>query len=240
MFRNILLSLTALAVPASLLAQIPAGAQSPVPATLDGFYQVNYASNLNRGDAVVNVTNTGASAGTNVPVVNGNSYGDICVNAYVYSPDQEPATCCVCRVTPNELDSWPVYFGSASFLNGLNNVGSIGARNQIINGNYSVVIKLYATVAPGIGGTANYPSSSCPRPDSPGSAANGLVAWATHSHPTNVGGVVAITETPFVNSYLSPGELGKLTGDCHYTLTQGSGFVCPFCLKSTGLLAPGL
>ncbi|MBV9939032.1 MAG: DUF11 domain-containing protein [Acidobacteriaceae bacterium] len=42
-------------------------------------YQLNYASNLNLGDGVVNLTNSGASAGANTPVVGQNSYGDICV-----------------------------------------------------------------------------------------------------------------------------------------------------------------
>jgi len=210
MFRKAIASLI-LAVPASLFAQV----------TLDGPYQVNYASHLDLADGVVNVTNSGASAGSNVPVVNFNSYGDICVNAYVYAPDQELAACCSCLVSPNSLHSWPVSFGTSNLLHNVNNTTVLAS----INATHSVVIKLLATAPNGIPALTD----SCPRPDSPNGVVNGLVAWGTHSHPTNVPGA-ALTETQFVNSSLSTGELGKLTNDCRASLTTGSGSQCPGCL----------
>ena len=225
----------ALALPMTMFAQdslVSSAAQ-------DGNYAVNYASNLERGDGVVNVTNTGASAGSNVPLVGRNSYGDICVNAYVYAPDQELAACCTCKVTPNSLHSWPVYFGSDSLLSKQRNQNILDALRSGLNGNISVVIKLYATVANGISG--NDPNSStCPNPGnvitSIGRATTGMVAWATHSHPTNTS-AVAITETPFINSTLSSGEYGKLVNDCNNLQGGGSTGLCPGC-QYGGLSAP--
>jgi hypothetical protein len=213
MYRTILATFV-LAVPTVLFAQ--AG---------DSPYQVNYASNLNLGDGVVNVTNDGASA-TAPPIVNGNSYGDICVNAYVYAPDQELAACCSCLVSPNSIHAWPVIFGSGALLANVNNTT---VANSIAT-THSVVIKLLATQAVGIPSL----NVSCNRPDTPGTLVAGMIAWGTHSHPTNTPSV-AITETPFVNGTLSAGELSKLTGDCNNLLTRGSGSVCPGCI--TGGLA---
>lgn len=217
----------ALALPMTMFAQMDVTYTS----AQDGNFQVNYASNLEKGDGVINVTNTGASAGTNVPLVGRNSYGDICVNAYVYAPDQELASCCTCKVTPNSLHSWPIYFGSSALLANLNNGSIINALKSTFNGNVSVVVKLYATVANGI--TGNDPNSStCPNPGNVvstiGRATTGLVAWASHSHPTNTS-AVAITETQFVNSTLSVGEYGKLVNDCNNSQGGGSQRLCPGC-----------
>src|SRR6201987_3133142 len=216
MIRKLLSFLAALAIPAALFGQFN-----------DGPFQVNYASHLSQGDGVVNVTNDGFTAGSNTPVANLNSYGDICVNVYVYAPDQELAACCTCLVTPNALHSWPVSFGPGNLLSNLNNTT---IRNSIFSngtGNGSVVIKLLATFPNNVGaGTGD----SCPRPDVTNAPiAAGLLAWATHSHPTNVADAVSITETRFEPGNLSAGEFNKLRGDCSSLLTQGSGSVCPNC-----------
>ena len=48
-------------------------------------FQVRYASNLNKGDSVINITNTGSD----VPV------GDnLCVNVYTFDPSEEMVSCC--------------------------------------------------------------------------------------------------------------------------------------------------
>jgi hypothetical protein len=217
----------------SLTLSLPMFGQSDVTTSSaqDGNFQVNYASNLERGDGVVNVTNSGASAGTNTPLVGRNSYGDICVNAYVYAPDQELASCCTCKVTPNSLHSWPVYFGPNALLANLQNTAIQNALRGSLNGNISVVVKLYATIANGISGT-DPNSSTCPNPGNVistiGRATTGMVAWATHSHPTNTA-AVAITETQFVNSTLSTGEYNKLITDCNNLQGGGSQRLCPGC-----------
>ena len=111
MIRQVLISLAALILPAALFGQAN-----------DGPFQINYASHLSQGDGVVNVTNDGFTAGGSTPVVGGNSYGDICVNVFVYAPDQELAACCSCLVTPNALHSWPISFGPGNLLS---NAGAI-------------------------------------------------------------------------------------------------------------------
>jgi hypothetical protein len=63
-------------------------------AQADTTFQVRYASNLNIGDSVINITNTGANSGSN-----------ICANVYTFSPDEQLISCCSCTVTPNALVS---------------------------------------------------------------------------------------------------------------------------------------
>jgi len=63
---------------------------------LDGPFQVRYASNLNIGDSVINITNSGASG------------GNICANVYTFDPAEEMVSCCSCSVTPNALQSLSV------------------------------------------------------------------------------------------------------------------------------------
>jgi hypothetical protein len=86
---RIQLALAALAFATVALAQNPITADSPL--------QVKYASNLNIGDSVINITNTGAANGNN-----------ICANLYTFSPDEQLVSCCVCNVTPNALVSLSV------------------------------------------------------------------------------------------------------------------------------------
>jgi hypothetical protein len=69
-------------------------AQNPI--TADAPFQVRYASNLNIGDSVVNITNDGASGGS------------ICANLYTFDPAEELVSCCTCVVTPNALVSLSV------------------------------------------------------------------------------------------------------------------------------------
>ncbi|MBV9937421.1 MAG: hypothetical protein JO150_02860 [Acidobacteriaceae bacterium] len=215
-----LLSSLALALPLAMFGQV----------SLDTAYQVNYASNLNIGDAVINVSNSGFSAGGNQPIVNANTYGDICANIYVYAPDQEQATCCTCLVSPNSLHSFAVSYGPGNLLTNVPGGGALAS----IRATNSVVIKLLATAAAGAGATLN---DSCPRPDAPLGLVTGLVSWATHAHPTNTT-QAAITETPSTPSTLSTGEFLKLTQDCNYNLTRGSQVQCPGC--RVGGLATGL
>ena len=86
----------------SLTSQAFASATQPLPATIafvtptsaqDASFQVRYASNLNIGDSVINISNSGANG------------GNICANVYTFSPDEQLISCCSCNVTPNALVS---------------------------------------------------------------------------------------------------------------------------------------
>ncbi len=77
---RILLTIAVLAFASIAFAQVDA-------------FQVRYASNLNIGDSVINITNAGTSG------------GNICANVYTFSPDEQLISCCSCTVTPNALVS---------------------------------------------------------------------------------------------------------------------------------------
>jgi hypothetical protein len=64
----------------------------------DDTFQVRYASNLNIGDSVINITNSGATVAAGVSQ-------NLCVNVYTFDPAEELAACCSCSVTPNGLQS---------------------------------------------------------------------------------------------------------------------------------------
>jgi len=79
---------------ATLALATVAFAQNPI--TADSPFQVRYAANLNIGDSVVNLSNSGASG------------GDINANIYCFDPAEELISCCCCHLTPNELRSLSV------------------------------------------------------------------------------------------------------------------------------------
>src|SRR5271169_6246102 len=151
----------------------------------DDTFQVRYAANLNIGDSVVDITNTGAT------VANGVSQ-NLCANIYTFDPAEELISCCACSITPNGLQS-------------------LSVRNDLISNTLtpavptSVVIKLVATA----GGACNASSPTA------GSLASGLRAWGTtiHALPTAQDGQAAaqisfgVTETAFSNGGLSAAEL---------------------------------
>jgi hypothetical protein len=196
--RNILL--------VALVFTMAAYAQPNV--TLDSPFQVRYASNLNVGESVINITNSGArgaglAAGTSASVT-----GAICVNVYAFSPDEQMVSCCSCPVTPNGLVS-------------------LGAVRDLISNTLtpavptSIVVKLLATVP--VGG------SCATSAQSPGAATSGMLAWGTTLHASPAG-PPALTETPFLPATLSAGEFARLTQLCTFINANGTGFgICRSC-----------
>lgn len=123
-------------------------------------YQVRYFSNVNSlGGSLINLTNTGANAGATGTL--GFSGGNICVNIYVFDPNEEELECCSCQITPNALQSISVQ--------------ALLSQNLTPEKPDSTVVKLLATALTG---------ATCD-PTTAGSAANplvpGLRAWGHHA-----------------------------------------------------------
>jgi hypothetical protein len=161
----------------------------------DSAFQVRYAANLAAGPSVINITNAGTSG------------GNICVNVYAFSPDEQLISCCSCRVTPNGLVSLDV-------LNDL----AANTLTPAVPG--SLVVKLLST-----SGQVCNPAG----PYTLGSQTGGLLAFGTTPHAATGGGY-AITETPFSAATLQDAELSRITGFCGFIQANGSGYgICRSC-----------
>jgi hypothetical protein len=205
--------------------------------TVDGPFQVRYAANLipPGGAAVVNITNTGASATLNltgqIPPQN-NINGSLCVNIYTYAADEQEVACCSCLVTPNAL--W-----SASVQTGL--------LNSTLTPSFppEVVIKLISTIPfttmggaqtcnPAMVSTATVTANA--NGTTPGSLAPGLLAWGTSTHgfPAANGPGFQLAETPFLPATLSTAELVRDVTECQFIQVLGSGQfgMCKGCSNS--------
>jgi hypothetical protein len=193
---------------ASFALSVVAFAQPNV--TVDSAFQVRYASNLNLGDSVVNITNSGARGAGLFSGTSASTTGAICVNVYAFSPDEQMISCCSCPVTPNGLVS-------------LSAKADLTSNTLTPAVPTSIVVKLYAT-AP-IGGSC---SSSASNPGEPTTA---MLAWGTTVHAgAAAGSAAAVTETPFLPATLSAGELNRLTQLCTFINATGSGFgICRSC-----------
>ena len=181
----------------------------------DGSFQIRYAANLTSGDSVINITNSGANgASLNGPGFGG-AVGNICVNAYAFSPDEQLISCCSCLITPNGL-------ASLSVVNDLISNTLTGVRPN------SVVVKLVGT-----GASAAFTGTSCTNSAAlAGTAAfplaPGMLAWGTTVHAAPVG--LAVTETAFSNATLHDGELASITNRCRNIIGNGSTFgICRSC-----------
>jgi uncharacterized repeat protein (TIGR01451 family)/fimbrial isopeptide formation D2 family protein len=222
----------------STVSSTNAGVGAAATATLDvaagESYQVRYAAHLDTADAVVTMTNTGFNGASLLGPGFGGPAGNICVNVYAFSPDEQLIGCCSCLVTPNGLSSFSVRQSlTAKTLTGVTPT--------------SLVIKLLAT-ATGLDPTTGLPTfsgSSCTN-----SAAvagplfpivrSGLAAWGTSTHLTPTPGTLATTATRFTPATLSPGELASITGRCASIIGNGSGFgQCLGCNANGGGL-PGI
>lgn len=186
-------------------------------------FQVRYAANVTAGDSVVNITNTGAhGVGPNGPGIGG-PVGNLCINAYAFSPDEQLIACCSCLVTPNGLIS-------LSVVNDLIYNTLTGIRPD------SVVVKLLST-----GAGANFTGNSCTNSSALAGTtdfpvATGMLAWGTTIHAATGRAPVSFTETPFSPATLSPTDQASITGRCAFMIGNGSSYgICRSC--RTGGLA---
>jgi hypothetical protein len=196
-----------------------AAAFAQANATLDTPFQVKYASNLNIGDSVFNISNTGAIGAALPSGTTAATTGSICANVYTFSADEQMVSCCSCPVTPNGLKS-------------------LSAKTDLVSNTLtpavptSIVVKILGS-AP-VGGSCNNSAAAV----TTATLVPGLVAWGTTLH-AGVGGAYAVTETPFTPATLSAGELSRLGNLCFFILANGSQFgVCSSC-RLGGLGATG-
>ena len=204
---------------------------APDSASVDVPFQVRYASNLQVGDSVINITNTGWNGANLFGPGFGGASGNICVNVYAFTPDEQLVSCCSCLVTPNGLVS----------LSAKTDLASRTLTPIVPN---HLVIKLYATVA-GTGGSATSCTNSAA--SLTGVPARGLLAWGTTIHSSAVvpvgstpqAGPYSITETPFAPASLSVAERASIVNRCTNILGNGSTYgVCSSC-RNYGLGAVG-
>jgi len=173
-----------------------------IPGSPPDAFQVRYASNLNIGDSVVNITNAGTANTATGALTN------ICVNVYTFAPDEQLISCCSCNVTPNALVS-------------------LSARADLISNTLTpavpsaIVVKLLASRQT----TCNASTVSAEN------LAPGMRAWGTtiHAAPTTPVSY-AVTETDFSQAGLSTGEMARITSFCGFIQANGSGFgICRSC-----------
>ena len=214
-----MLVLATLAFAGAACAQLPSYRDSTAPDAGSGApFQIRYASHLDIGDSVINITNDGSSAsGTGTSAFLGNGNGDLCIGVYTFDMNEELQSCCTCLVTPNGLVSL-----SVDALNATNLTGGLET---------SLVIKLLAwsttggastTAAPG---TPAPPTTSSCNAASPGTLAGGMHAWGTTVHALPVGqpNSYTVTETEFSAANLSPAEYNHITQFCEFNQINGSG-----------------
>ena len=184
--------------------------------TVGGNFVINYAANLTAGDSVIDITNTGANgAALNGPGFGG-AAGNICVNVYAFSPDEQLVSCCSCLITPNGLVSLSVNQDLVS--NTLT-----GVRPN------SVVVKLVPTGAgPAFTGTTCTNSAALAGDVNNPLLVTGGLAFGTTLHAQ--GAATAVTEKPFIQSTLSAQELASITNRCLNIIGNGSTFgICRSC-----------
>ena len=209
----------------ALLATV--GALYGQQAALDGPIQSHYAANLNIGDTVINISNTGANGASLYGPGWGSPVGSMCVNVYTFAPEEQLISCCSCYVTPNAL----VSLSASSDL--LTNTLT-GLRPS------SVTVMLVASatgIDPGTGAPSySGGSSSCansaagvggPFPLAPA----GLAAWGTNIHLSNdTTTSFRITESPFRQVTLNDAALLSMSSRCAFIIGNGSGFgICRSC-----------
>lgn len=191
----------------------------------DQAFQVRYASNLNKGDSFINITNTGTAIENDM--LEGRGAGNICANVYVFDPSEEMLSCCACLITPNALVSLSVQGDLIS--------NTLSPQTPI-----SVVIKIVASSpvpvgggVPGTSGTNCNPASIevATAGESGSYLVPGMRAWGTtlHALPGNPP-AFGLTESRFVDGGLSRAELSHLTSFCGFINSNGSGFgICKSC-----------
>jgi hypothetical protein len=187
-------------IPVAIMFSLIAFAQSN-PISADSPFQVKYASNLNVGDSVFNISNSGASG------------GNLCVSVYTFSPDEQEISCCSCTVTPNAL----VSLSAKSDL--ISNTLTPAVPN-------SIVVKLVATT----GGACNASVQGTRATGllAWGTTLHALPVPVVQTDSAVQ--PFTVTETPFDPATLGAAEYTRITALCGFIQSNGSGFgICRSC-----------
>jgi len=183
--------------------------QSLLGVTSDVF-QINVATNLDRGDSYLNMTNSGANTRKGVGQADGTSdpSQDICANLYTFDPASELISCCACSVTPDGLQSSTV--------------------SSLISNPLTPAIPTAVTVKV----VANTASLCNPSAVTADTLAHGLLVWNTtlHQNTSTATPTFSLTETAYTLSALTAEELAHITSTCGFIQANGSGFgLCKGC-----------
>lgn len=151
--------------------------------------KVTYFANANTTgapDATLRFTNVGTSG------------GNLCVDIFIFDPNQEMSACCSCSVTPNGLLTLSVDTLISNPLTG----------KTLTSGTISIVSS----------------KNSCGGAPEVVTPAAGIKGWATHIQNSKF----TVTEEEFVDSTFSSAQLGLLQTDCTAIVNVGSGSgICP-------------
>lgn len=179
--------------------------------------QSDLRSNCLTENCKVDIVNTGENgAPLNGPGF-GTPAGNICVNVYAFSPDEQLVSCCSCLITPNGL-------ASLSVADDLVSNTLTGIRPS------SVVLHLINT-----GAGANFTGTSCTNSAALAGTtafplAGGVLAWRTSIHAGPAPGATSLTETPFLTATPNANELASVTSRCAAIIGNGSTFgICRSC-----------
>ncbi len=174
-----------------LCLALPIAAYAQNPVTVDSPYQLNYATQLDRGAAILHIANDNANN------------RDLCVTVVVYAPNQQPAACSSYLVGANGLVSVPLSLQAGGLLANVSNP----AAQTSLTATKSAVIDLISTVAPtGAVSCLNVKTSSS-------ILAVGALAWIERAPAVNAP-IAPPSSTAFSPATLSAAQYNRLANDC--------------------------